>query len=250
MGRLLGFGGGRVVISDAVTPWVMADEPFSAMNRQWGSERARRIRFKTVWGIDGSVPDVWPLGLRVFGRFGVRVNGNPVPFQTGPDRRWSVFQTQDVAEALKPGRNELVIEVRNRQGPALVSMDLGGEAQGLRLSGKDLQAQVGGGPWAPAVLAQDIRRHPANDWLPSPLDGFEKHFWMLAGVACLGAVLGVWGARMVSLFGSWGLPGLWAGVLLFWGLFWARSVEMPLLAGFDARGHLEVVGWLASGRLP
>ena len=250
VGRLLGFGGGRVLISDAMAPWVMAEEPFSAMNRQWGSERARRIRFKASWMIDEAVPDEWPLRLRVFGRFGVRLNGTPVPFDTDPDRRWSVFQTRDVAQALRLGRNELVIEVRNRQGPALISMDWGGETEALGRRPEDLQAQVGAGPWAPAVLAEDIRRHPANDWLPSPLDGVKRYAWSLVAAASLGAVVGFWSAAMGSSFGSGAFAALWAAVLFFWGLFWARSIEIPLIAGFDARGHLEVVGLLASGRLP
>ncbi len=250
VGRLLGFGGGRILISDAAAPWVMAERPFSAMNRQWGSERARRIRFKTAWVMEEGLPDEWPLRLRVFGRFQVRLNGVPVIFDTDPDRRWSVFQKRDLASALKPGRNQLVIEVRNRQGPALISMDLGGEAQSVGSRPEDFQAQVGAGPWAPAVLAQDMRRHPANDWLPSPLDGVKRYAWPLVGVAALGAFLGLWSAALGLSFGSGALAALWCSVIFFWGLFWARSIEIPLLAGFDARGHLEVVGWLASGRLP
>ena len=250
VGRLLGFSGGRVLISDATAPWVMADEPFSAMNRQWGSERARRVRFRTSWDIEGAVPEQVQLRLRAFGRFFVHLNGMPVVFETDPERRWSVFQAKDVTSVLKAGRNRLVVEVRNRQGPALISMDLSGREGRMRGSVSDFESQVGAGPWGPAIPARDIRRHPANDWLPTPKQGFERYGWVLVGVASAGALLGFWATSMSSMLGRWGLVGLWAAVLFFWGAFWARSVEIPLVAGFDARSHLEVVGWIGSGRLP
>ena len=81
----------------------------------------------------------------------------------------------------------------------------------MRGSVSDFEAQVGAGPWGPAIPARDIRRHPANDWLPTPKQGFERYGWVLVGVASAGALLGFWATSMSSMLGRWGLAGLCPG---------------------------------------
>lgn len=248
--RVLGSPSGRVIFHDPDAPWIAPVEPFSAMNRQWGRDQAPPVRFESSWTL-AEVPDSAPLRLRAFGAFGVRVNDRLIPFDSAEDRRWQVYQVRDVATALRPGPNRIVVDVRNRRGPALLSLALDAGRRERLTSASGFSARIGTRPAEPADVARDVRRHPAQQWLATPWQGVRRHAVAIAAALLLGAVVLPWGVgRGIGA----GLPLAritMAGAAILWLLLlWLRIAEMPLLAGFDARGHLEVVGHLMQGRIP
>ena len=162
--RLAGFQGGRVLRPDPRAPWIMAPEPFSALNRQWGLKRVIPVQFRHSWTLSEPPSEAVDLQLRTFGMGWVWINGLPIPFDRSPDRRWSVFQSEEVSAALQEGTNEILVEIRNRRGPALLSAKLDMALEGSFSTAGGFQVRRGQGPWQRAVPAQDIRRHPAHDW--------------------------------------------------------------------------------------
>lgn len=248
--RLAGFQGGRVLRADASAPWIMAPEPFSALNRQWGLEKVRPVQFRHSWTLSKRPSEAADLQLRAFGLAWVWINGLPIPFNRSPDRRWSEFQSQEVSAALQEGTNEILVEIRNRRGPSLLAARLDMAQEGSFSTAAGFEVRRGQGPWQRPVPAQDIRRHPAHDWLPTAAEGWARHLWALVGAGVVGAWLGFCSAWLAKQGPRWGLRLVWTGVGLFWGLLWIRTLEMPWVAGFDARGHIEVIELIASGQLP
>lgn len=246
---------GRVILPDARAPWIMAAEPFSNMNRQWGRTRAPRVVFERAFELE-RVPPVATLDVRVFGAFTVRVNDIVVEFDDDAARRWQEVQSAAVASALRVGANRLRVEVRNPRGPALLSLALSsppGARDSIHVSsGSGFSASIASRPSEPAVLASDVRRHPGALWLPRPASAVAAHGLALGVVVLVGAALGFGLHRRAGRLPDRAWPRL---ALAAAGLFWlamgvVKYPELPLTQGFDARAHLEYVDMLAHGRWP
>lgn len=245
---------GRVVFHDAEAPWVMPVEPFSAMSRQWGREQAPRVRFAREWVLS-SVPDSARLRVRAFGAFTLHVNDVPIPFDASDDRAWQDFQVRDVSAALRTGSNQIVVDVRNRRGPALLALALETGEAGRLTTAAGFSARIGNRPAEPAHRAHDVRRHPALAWLPTAGQGAAAHAMALGLVLLVGATLGAAvgpglssGGVMVGRRVGWGVA---AAAGAFWCLLLGvRFIEMSLAVGFDARSHLEVVELIGRGEIP
>jgi hypothetical protein len=235
-------GAGVVLVQDASAPWIMVDRPPSAMLQQWGRTEAPVVRFATAFETDAPGPEVRIL-LRAFGRARVSLNGAAVPDPAGEPKAWKRFRTLDAAGLVRPGRNELQVEVANKRGPALLA---------LRIDGAG--APVATGPGWTAALEDGATRgvRIVSDALPFP-DSFagEKPLAVLTSarygpiVALLllasGLAFVAPSVRRDALLSAPGLPrAVLAAVVVAWFALLAITFRhIDLRTGFDAGNHLD-----------
>lgn len=188
-----------------------------------------------------------PAGATLRARFyrqgRVLLNGEPLPLSGAGD--WKQSRTADVS--LRPGRNEIRVEVVNGFGPPALWLTLEGEGLAVATDGT-WEASLAGAVWRPARRATEPMSawasRPTLDAQPSPLAALRSTFPLLLFFAALaGAGLAL--ARRFLV-----LPLAVPIVLLWTALFWNnRSLER--VWGFDAPAHLEYVRTvLERGHLP
>jgi len=254
--RIASSSAGRVLVHDAIAPWIMAVEPFSANLRQRGRSQAPVTRFRAAFRLEEA--DAGVLMIRAFGAMQVRLNGSPLPVEGGEDRDWKAFQRIEVGRWLSPGRNQLEVDVRNRRGPGLLSLRLVAGDRFIE-SGPRFKAGVAGRPLEPVRIADDLRRHPEAGGLPSPYEALRSRAWAFAGLIGLWAGVAIGRTRLRAGSGRDAATDAGAAarvaaalLLLAWGiLLLRRFIDIPLTQGFDAADHLEYVGFLArEGRIP
>ncbi len=233
-------------------PWIGPPTPVSSALQQWGRERAPVARYTRSLSLDRA-PREAALVLRALRSARVFVNGSAVQPSPGGGGSWRRPRRFELAPRLRPGRNELRIEVWNRTGPPLLSLHVDGlEGPPLRSDGS-WSVSLDGGPARQATAADDTRRHPATLAVETPAEALRAIrtpalALALAGAAACLALHGR-GARLPAR----ALLGLAAlGVLLAWALLYLRKVaRLPLAVGFDARHHIAYAEWIRDrGSLP
>lgn len=204
------------------------------------------------------VPAAAPLRLRAFRDAVLRVNGQPVAL--APAASWKAERQADIAGALRPGPNELRVEVANAAGPPALwlVLELPGE---VVVTDQRWESRWAGAAAAPAALAEAPASGDRVDRLglvPSPLAAVARHLPLLAAFALLSILL-VEGARLArrrwpawpaTAEGSPWPPRLaLAAISLLWAaLFVNDAAALPLRAGFDAQGHLDYVRYVLERR--
>jgi hypothetical protein len=194
------------------------------------------------------------LSLWALRSFELELNGEGLAqlgWEEGDRRSWKRGLSVDVGPALRAGRNELRVRVRNPIGPALLRVEA--EPRDWDLDSDGRWTVEEGGEEAAAVAADDTR--PVPDALAAPRLGsvLADHWQMLAGLFAAGCLLS---GALRSRFAGRLPPRLpllvFAGLALVWGaLLLARAIRLPVYMGFDGPQHLEYVHTvLERARLP
>lgn len=241
---------GRVIVQDREAPWIQAALPVTARVHQWGQRDPERTEFRTSFVLD-SVPPTARLRVRAFGAVALRLNGLPAPLPSKAGRegrRWQRWLETDVASALRPGPNELRVEVANARGPALLALRLGAGERAITTS-PDWDAWIDGGPAVSTILASDVRPFAESLHSERPLASLLAHpGWPLAGF-----VLGAAGFLLLrGRLGAWAPLALLGIAMLAWvALFFRKLLGVDLATGFDARHHLLYLQIVQrEGRIP
>lgn len=231
------------LLPDGGPGWWMAPLPVSAELMQWGREQAPVTRFALRFELAAPPPRA-EVALRALGSFTLRVNGGVPPGGQGDGSRWRALRRVELAPLLRAGANELAVEVVNRHGPGLLSLDL--SALGRAAASGELEVSLDGRPLGRAIPADDTRRNPAARDVETPAEALAR-----CGPALL-ALFAAGGAGFAVLRRALGpgslalLPGAALGAAgLAWAwLFTAKIARIPLFVGFDARHHLAYVEFL------
>jgi hypothetical protein len=220
-------------------PWVMAPRPVSAALEQWGRVEVPVTSFERRFERSGDAP--LRLRVRALRGFTLFMNATEVARDDGAD--WRTPREVDATPWLRPGANEIRIEVARAAGPALVEVRSEG-APGLE-TGPEWHVRIDGEPLGAAIPADDTRRNPNALAVETPLEGARRAAGVLAGLFALGA--GGWllanragagrlaalpGAALAVAAGGWAL------------LFAAKAARIPAAIGFDARHHLYYAAWI------
>jgi hypothetical protein len=206
--------------------------------------------FATRFRVDAPPEHAW-LHVRAVRDVAVTLNGHAVALDGWDPKRWKRGARADVAGLLQPGANQLEAVVRNSEGPPLLYLWI--EAPGVKAAtGRGWS--VGRGPeWRPALVAEDLRRHPHASLPPTPTQALRAHWPLWAGLFLLCSAPAWIRVRWPRSLGGehWPRTAWWA-VCAFWLLVFAtKSVTFPPHLGFDSEGHHEYLRLLSvEGGLP
>jgi len=221
-------------------PWIMAPSSVSAQLRQWGHEAVPVTSFRRLVQSDGSEAAV-VLRLRAFRGFDVWLNGAALPGGRDDGARWREERRLPLTP-LRPGWNEIRIDVANAHGPALVSLRIEGLAEPV-VSDASWTVSSDGQRLGAAVAAEDTRRNPAALAVATPLEAFREQrdsllaFFMLGLLGFLAARRFA-GERVLAALPGVALAAAGVGWLV---LFAGTLLRIPVEIGFDARHHLLYV---------
>ncbi len=221
------------------SPWMMAPRPVSAALEQWGRERVPVTSFVRSVERVGSEP--LRLRVRALRGFALFVNGAEVARDDGA--RWRQAREIDATPWLRPGANEIRIDVAHARGPALLELRAEG-APGLE-SGPDWRVRIDGEPIGAAIAADDTRRNPAALAVETPIEAVRRLAGALGGLFALGA-LGWLAARRAGAGRAAALPAATLALAAAgWAhLFAVKAARIPAAVGFDARHHLFYAAWI------
>ncbi len=97
-------------------PWLIAPRPVNAILRQWGDAEIPVDTFKGRFDLPASNGPVHGT-LRAMRRFKLWVNGNALSPGMSEETAWRIETRVDLTPWLRPGRNEIWVEVANPSGP-------------------------------------------------------------------------------------------------------------------------------------
>jgi hypothetical protein len=229
-------------------PWIAPPDPVSAELEQWGRVEAPSVVYARAFAAEPGGRVV--LALRALGAFALELNGEPLAASV-PAGNWREETRVEIGDRLRRGRNELRVEVRNRRGPALLSLRVEGLAEPLR-SDASWQVSRDGRALGAAVPADDTRANPAALAVETPARALREEWAGLVGLLALGAVASL-GIRRIPEQRRQALPAaaLAAAALAWLWLFGAKLARLPVAVGFDATNHLAYVEFLRhQHRLP
>ncbi len=220
-------------------PWVMAPRAVSAALEQWGRRDVPVTSF--AHHIERSGAEPVRLHVRALRGFALSVNGSEVARDDGA--RWREPRAVDLTRWLRPGANEIRIDVARASGPALLEVRADGAPE--LASGAGWKVRIDAEPIGDAIPADDTRRNPAALSVETPLEAARRVAlaWIL--LFALGA--GGWLlARRAAADQAASLPGValalaaagWAFV------FATKAARIPAAVGFDARHHLYYAAWI------
>jgi hypothetical protein len=232
----------------ASAPWIMPASPVSAELQQWGRQEIPVARFEKRFRAQPPFGRVL-LRVRALRRFQAHLNGDAVEGASGDGARWRHERVVDLTSLLRPGLNQLRVDVENAHGPPLLSLRMEGLAEPLR-SDPTWSVRIDDGGPQPAIVADDTRPNPASFGVETPLEALARcadTALLLFLLGALGLLLGrrFAGDRAVALLPGAALLAASAGWLA---LFAAKVGSMPLQIGFDARHHLAYVEFLRAQR--
>ena len=220
-------------------PWVMAPRPVSAALEQWGRSEVPVTSF--VHRIERTGSEPVRLRVRALRGFAVSVNGSEVARDDGA--RWREPRVVDAAPWLRPGANEIRVDVARATGPALLEVRAEGAPE--LASGAGWQVRIDGEPIGAAIPADDTRRNPAALSVETPLEAGGRVAVAWALLFALGAGGWLLVRRGVGGHTAW-LPAvalaLAAAGWIF--VFATKAARIPAAVGFDARHHLYYAGWI------
>jgi len=188
---------------------------------------------------------------------GVRVLPEAGSSDAGAASDWKRWQRAGVAGVLRAGANRVVARVANATGPPALALELalGGSGPALA-SGAEWSAELAGATALPARLA-GTRARPPPELAPEAggraLASLRaSRGWLAgAGMLALGLALGVRALarspRAARILARAELP-LCAAAGVWLALFLHDAPRLPLELGFDARGHLDYLQYLADHR--
>jgi 4-amino-4-deoxy-L-arabinose transferase-like glycosyltransferase len=236
------------LVQSSAAPWIAAPEPVAGTLRQWGREDVPKSVFRRSFELREKRASAW-LRVRALRAFRVSVNGAPAPGGGSDGSRWRDPLELDVASLLTAGRNEVVVEVENPIGPALLSLRLDGSEPPITTDTQWRVALDGGAP-ALAVIADDTRRSPEALAVETPAEALRERWVAVALLFAAGAAISLVFRRFSEPALVQRLPAaaLVAGFAAWGWLFARKLVHLPVTIGFDAKSHLFYVDWLATHR--
>jgi hypothetical protein len=106
--------GAAFLLAEGGAEWIRPDLPASEQGYflAW-----RSARFERSFEPPSPAPSNAPVTLRALRAYRLWVNGVLVDERGADTRPWRASRSVDVAPQLRPGPNELVVEVRNDRGP-------------------------------------------------------------------------------------------------------------------------------------
>lgn len=226
--------------------WWMAPTQVSAQLEQWGRRDAPVTRFagETVLR---SRPEHASARLRALRDVQLRVNGRPVPLPAAS--HWRDARRVDLTPWLEPGTNRFELDVTNRRGPGLLSVAFEGLGDAPPVV---WQTWIDGTRVGLAIPADDTRRNASALGVETPLEGLVARRNALLALFVAGAAALTLAPRLPPALLR-ALPGaslLLASLAWVW-LFFAKSMRIPPLVGFDASNHLAYIEQLrATHALP
>jgi hypothetical protein len=225
--------------------WWMAPTEVSALLEQWGRRDAPVTRFagETVLR---EVPDRASARIRALRDVKLRVNGEPVPLPEVSD--WREARRVDLAPWLQPGTNRFELDVSNRHGPGLLCVSFEGLGAAPPAS---WQTWIDGVRVGTAIPADDTRHNAYALGVETPFRGLMARHDVLLVLFVAGAAALALAPRLpVALAALPGAALLLASLAWVW-LFFAKSMRIPPLIGFDASNHLAYVDFVrATHALP
>jgi hypothetical protein len=223
----------------------------SAELEQWGRESVPVVSFRRALRVDDPGAEV-TLRLRALRGFEVRVNGELLPGGRDDGARWREERRLDLTPQLRPGWNDVRIDVANAHGPALLSLRIEGLADPV-VSDESWTVARDGRFLGSAVPADDTRRNPAALAVETPARAFWERRDALLAFFMLGVIGFLAGRRIAGERALSALPAvaLAAACALWLVLFCDKLVRMPIEIGFDARHHKMYVDFLrVKGAVP
>ena len=241
---------GRFLTTGSTGDWIAHAEPVTAEIRQWRRMEVPVVRFQTAFDANPAGESI-VLSFRSFGEATIWLNGELV--FGGPEARqaaldWKREVRRDVTGGIRPGRNRLVVDVRNARGPALLSLGLQGPVMEVS-SGPHWTARLGKGPRRPAVLANDTRPHLSAHRGERAMPALAARAGVLAALFVAGAT-GFLAWHRTGRARPRVRAGVVAGFLVggAWILLFVVSFQaVPLEAGFDAGSHRDYIRGFAEG---
>jgi hypothetical protein len=220
-------------------PWVMAPTPVSAALEQWGRAEVPVTSFERRFERSGA--EELRLRVRALRGFALFVNGAEAARDDGAE--WRAAREVDATPWLRPGENEIRIDVARASGPALVEVRAEG-IPGLE-SGPAWRVRIDGRPLGAAAPADDTRPNPHALSVERPAEAALRVAGPLAGLFALGAA-GWLAARRSAALRHSALPlAVLALAAAGWGLLFAsKAARIPPAVGFDARHHLHYAAWI------
>jgi hypothetical protein len=218
-------------------PWVMAPRPVSAALEQWGRRHVPVTTFVRSFERAGSEP--LRLRVRALRGFALFVNGAEAARDDGA--RWREAQEVDATPWLRPGSNELRVEVAHATGPALLELRVEGAPE--LDSGPAWRVRIDGEPIGAAIPADDTRRNPAALAVETPLEAARRVAGAQVGLFALGAA-GWLAARRARAGRALPAAMLALGAAGWALVFAAKAAHIPAAVGFDARHHLYYAAWI------
>jgi hypothetical protein len=233
------------------TRWIMPPQPVSAELQQWGRASAPVTTFRRGLHV-ASVPDSAILALRAYRGHVVSLNGEGLPDGRDDGANWRRERTLDIAPRLRPGWNEIRIDVANAHGPALIALRISGLAEPVTSDGSWEVLQDGKRLGA-AITADDTRRNPAARAVETPLEAVVAGRDALLGLFVAGAIAFLGFRRFVGGRVPKAAPLVAFGAAC---IAWLVAIaggflRIPLEIGFDARHHGLYVDFLrTNGSVP
>jgi len=238
----------------AEAPWIMAPLPVSAKLQQWGELEPPVTSFSRRFPVS-ETPAAASLRLRAFGSMRVWLNGRELPEAHRGGSRGRQEVVLDAAPWLRPGQNELRVDVANARGPALLSLRSEG-LEGRLASGPAWSVRVDERVYAEAIVADDTRPNPGALGVETPREALVEKadtLLLLFALGGLGFLLGrrLFGGR-AELGARVASAAMLGGASIAWlFLYFAKAARIPAAVGFDARHHLSYVDHLLEhGELP
>jgi tetratricopeptide (TPR) repeat protein len=195
-------------------------------------------------------PSTAPLGVRAMRRAEVKINGSLVRFP--PNSDWKEITSIDVADQLHAGTNVIDVRVFNHNAPPALWLILTTHQISLR-SDESWEASFAGSSWRHAALATKAKTPGPGNSIAGGEGTFDamKKIWPLwvVLIAIASAAIFLWNVsskrptarRLEQIL----LPVI---VCLWLLLFWNNARLLPFHAGFDAKAHLEYIGYIQQHR--
>jgi hypothetical protein len=201
-----------------------------------------------------ALPDSAPLALEALRAHALSVNGEPLGEHPAGDVSWRRGRELDLAPHLRPGANEIAIEVTNTHGPPALLV----HSRVLGLASDDTwEASPDGEAFSAAALATHKQPFLISQVLPTAGESFLAALPVWLPTFALGLLGTLWlqrGATPLALRAREALsPARVRWVLLAaWLVLCVNNIaRIPLQVGFDAAGHYNYIAFIARrGELP
>jgi hypothetical protein len=234
-------------------PWIMLRTPVDSNAIRVDPDRVPHVTFARRFELDAA-PGSARITARSLREAVYTLNGQRLEPREQRTGSWKLPVVIDASDGLRPGENELRVDVRNARGPALLQLRIESSDGAFRIETDDdwqaFAASERGPVRVDTMEAIDTRPHPQAFSVPAASVLLREQAAVLSLCFVLSCVLYAAQRRL-------SFPGLrerlpeitLAAMSLFWvAVYAAKSSRLPVLMGFDIVGHLEYVDFLLGRR--
>jgi len=206
--------------------------------------KAKPLTFRRSFTL-AAAPKTATLSVRGLRKVELFVNSERIRFVEASRPGFRSATRVDIASQLRAGSNEIRAEVRNPTGPRLLLLFVEGLPETIATDERWSVATPRGEP-VPAMRADDTVRIVQALSVPTPRESLVDNAPVVVGVFALCCGLFLLGRRgldderlaqlpVVTLFA---LSAAWVWIFI------AKTSQIPLEYGFDARGHLQYIDYV------